>query len=179
ALVERVAKLLGPAIEGPIVVATPLDCRDGQCPVRLRTEPSALHDVAMTRAEALHVRERRALADRGPEGERMVDPVRIEAPRQRRVGEESLDLRREPEQRSVAAPSACEQQARPAPVPEREGDLAVQALAERLTVLLVEVHEDLAVRVRAEAMAMLHEVLAEVGIVEDLAVEDGDHAVVL
>src|SRR5262249_21617898 len=157
--------------------ATPLDCRDGQCPVRLRTEPSALHDGAMTRAEALHVRERRALADRGPEGERMVDPVRIEAPGQRRVGEESLDLRREPEspsvdrveQRTDAEPIACEQQATPAPVPEREGELAVQALAERLAVLLVEVHEDLAVRVRVEAMAVLHEVLAEVWIVEDLA----------
>src|SRR5499425_1896383 len=68
---------------------------------------------------------------------------------------------------------------RPAPVPEREGELAVQALAERLAVLLIEVDEDLAVRVREEAMAVPHEVLPEVGIVEDLAVEDGHHAVVL
>src|SRR5262249_60981651 len=118
----------------------------------------------MARAEVLHVRERRALADRGPEGERMVDPARVEPPGQRRVGEEALDLRREPEspsvdrieQRTDAEAIACEKQTTPAAVPEREGELAVQALAERFAVLLIEVDEVLTVRVREEASAGLH-----------------------
>src|SRR5262249_59332822 len=100
-------------------------------------------------AEAVPVRERRALADGGPERERVVDPTRVEAPGQRRVGEESLDLRREPEslsvdrveQRTDAEAIACQEQATPAPVPEREGELAIQALAERIAVLLVKVDE--------------------------------------
>src|SRR5690606_31415786 len=65
------------------------------------------------------------------------------------------------------------------PVVEREGELAVQALEQPLAPLLPAVHEHLGVRARAEAVAGPLELLTELDVVEDLAVEDDQEGAVL
>jgi len=117
----------------------------------------------------------------------VIDPARVQPGLQRGIGEEPLDLRGEPQAATVegveewadADAIAGDEQSAFAPVPEGERELAVQPLAQRLAVLLVEVDEHFTIGLGREAMAVLDEFPVKLGIVEDLAVEDGNHLVVL
>ena len=64
-------------------------------------------------------------------------------------------------------------------VPERKGEDAVEVPHAVEAVLLVRMHDHLAVRVRRPAVAASLEALAQLAVVVDLAVDDRGHAAVL
>ena len=71
-----------------------------------------------------------------------------------------------------AQPVAGEEQRLPLSVPDREGEHAAEPLHAPLAVLLIEVHQNLAVRCRREPMSLRLELGSELSVVVDLAVED-------
>ena len=121
--------------------------------------------------------------------QRQVRVDRFRAPVARHVGvlEQRLDLRSERDavpcravvERLDAQSIADEQQAAVRLVPEREREHAAESIDGRVAPLLVCVHDDFGVCVRAEAMAARHEIRAHVGEVVDLAVEDHPDRAVL
>src|SRR5207249_9261743 len=82
-----------------------------------------------------------------------------------------LDLRREQElvrrervvQRLDAEPIAREEQPPPGPIPEREGEHAIQALDAALAIVFVRVHDRLGVAARPVAVAPRLEARAQRG----------------
>src|SRR5581483_1214527 len=77
-------------------------------------------------------------------------------------------------QRANPRAIAPEQHEAPAEVDEHEGELASQMLEQRLAMLLIEMDDQLGVRIGPEHMAFGHELGLALGIIEQLAV--GDHA---
>jgi hypothetical protein len=134
-----------------------------------------------------------ALVDRERRGhvlERQVGVQRLHRHRGRRprIRDERAELRREHEpvgsvaveERLLAKAVTCEQQGLPSPVPHREREHPAQQLRDALAHLLVEVRDDLGVAAAAEAVPLGLQVLAQLRVVVDLAVDDdGDLAVLV
>src|SRR5690606_9090229 len=76
-------------------------------------------------------------------------------------------------ERADAGAVARQHQALAARVPERDRELAVEALDEAVAVAVVEVDDHLGVGAGAEGVALALQLLAQFEVVEDLAVEDG------
>ena len=129
--------------------------------------------------QRLDAGERRARRDGAPEGGDLgeTDGVEFGAHQARR--EQALGLRGEHqpvaaariEQRSDADAVAREHQAPLGGVPERDRELAVELGDEVEAELLVGVDDDFGVGLRVEPVACGHEALAQLDVVEDLAVE--------
>ena len=79
-----------------------------------------------------------------------------------------------PEQRLLADPIACEDEALAAAVPEGHGEHAEQVLGEGGAVLLVQVGDDGRVAGAADLVPALRQLVPELEEVVDLAVEDAD-----
>jgi hypothetical protein len=132
------------------------------------------------RAELLDAAKHGLRRHAGPEGERLVEPARIELARDARLrGKDGLHLAREEQRPAVVA-----EVERPYPesiaredelfrlgIPERHRPLSVHALERRVAPLLVGVHDDLGVALGAKHVPVREELRAELHIVEDLAVE--------
>jgi hypothetical protein len=83
------------------------------------------------------------------------------------------------EQGLLAEAVASKQQA-PAPlVPQREREHSLERVHEGLAVLLVEVHQHLGVRARREAMPARAQILTQLRVIVDLAIERHPHRAVL
>ena len=154
---------------------------------RLRLPPAldalgaALGDEHVARQEALdaedpgrragHVAEREVGVERG-EIRLARDPGQLQQRLQLRgEGERPVGQPR-PHERLLAEPVAGEHEPLPGPVPEREGEHPVQVLEEAEAVLLVEVREHR--RVARAAHLVAPQRLAQLAVVVELAVEDGD-----
>ena len=104
------------------------------------------------------------------------------------MGEQRLQFRAE-QQRGVAlcviewlnpGAVAYQHEALAPAVPQRDREHAAQAVGEIVAILLVEVDDDLAVRMMGtEAVALCLELSAQLDMVVDLAVEHGDNLFVL
>jgi len=131
--------------------------------------------------------EQRPRADQAGERKDLVEADEIDPTLDRRVGEDRLDLRTEQEQAAGHGvvegddPEVVAGEEEPAPlgVPDREGELAVEMEDEVLAVLLVQVDQHLDVGVGAEDVAPLAERVAQLPVIEDLAVADQDDGAVL
>ena len=116
---------------------------------------------------------------RRPEGEDLIQRRWRDPWRFRQQGQQSLDFRSEQqslalaavEQRQNADPVPNQQQALPAGVPQREGKLAVQVLHEIVAILLVGMDDDFGVAVGAEPVSRVQQDLAQLDVIENLAVE--------
>ena len=64
-------------------------------------------------------------------------------------------------------------------VPQRDRELPVEVLNEVGAVLFVEVDDDLGVRVRVEAVSRLLQLGAQLDVVENFAIEDDPHRLIL
>ena len=118
----------------------------------------------------------------------MADRVPVEPPLDVGTGSRSgLQLRAETEPSAALgvverldAQAVAREQELPLPrVPEREGEHAAQPLDAARPELLVEVHDDLGVGRRREAVAARHELAPQLAVVVDLAVEDDPDRAVL
>ena len=118
-------------------------------------------------------------AARRPEGEDLIQRRRRDAGRFRQQGQQRLDFRSEQqplalagvEQRQDADPIPNQQQALAVGVPQRDGELAVQVLHEIVAILLVGMDDDLGVAVGAEPVPRFQQDLAQLDVIENLAVE--------
>jgi len=142
----------------------------------------------VSRLELGDAGEHRPRRDSGPEGEGLVDPDRIERAGDRRVaGEQGLDLAAEDDPPAVlgevqgAHPHAIAHQREPAApaVPQRDGELAVEARERLFAPRLVGVDDHLGVAARAEGVSQSLELRAQLEVVEDLSVEDDPERPVL
>ena len=166
-------------------LAAPLGKRDA--PVGSLPEPVPVEDGVVPRLELLDAAEHRAGRDRRPVGEGLVETGGVEGALHRGVGEDGLHLGREQqacrppgeEQRAYPEPVAGEHQPLRAPVPQRDGPLAVEAGEALLAPLLPGVHDHLGVARRPEGVTAVPQFLAELDVVEDLPVERHPHGAVL
>ncbi len=159
----------------------------GEAPV------AAQRDLAVLPGEGMR---RRQLAQRGEGAQRRghalvvqieVERCVVEVARHALVDEDRPELGGEPEpspplgveQGLLAYAVARQQEAPPAPVPEREREHPAQRLDAGVAELLVEVDDHLGVRPRREAVAARGQLLAQLAVVVDLAVADHDHVAVL
>lgn len=105
---------------------------------------------------------------------------RIEAPGDLRVQQQCLDLggevqsiaRLRVEERPHPGAIPRKDQTLPRGVPERDRELPVQEVDEAVPMTLVEVHDHLGVRLRVEAVSFGHEAVAQLDVVEYLAIEN-------
>ena len=134
----------------------------------------------MAGPQLLDALEHRLRRHHAPEGEGLGKAERVESPRQRRIaGEERLDLAREPQaaaalaqmQRLDAVAVAREHQRAVARVPQRDGELAIEARERPLAPGLVGAHDDLGVAACRESVPQRSELGAQLDVIEDLAVE--------
>ena len=189
-VLEPRADLAGRLAQREVEVLGPVDPRDRRLPV-------ALDDRLAPRLEAEHVPGRQA-AHALEEGARCRhvaevqvggDRLGVQAPRHRGIGEQGLDLAPEHEpparapvvERLLAHPVAAEDEPPPALVPDGEGEHAVEAPGEiDRRELLGEMGDHLGVAARAQLVAALQQLLAQLAEVVDLAVQDhGDRAVLV
>jgi len=134
-----------------------------------------------------HPVKRRGGRDVDPVGEDLGQPLRVEPTGQLRPREQGLDLRGEQqdvagpgdEQRPDAETVAGQEERSRLAVPDGEGELAVEPLDAAVAPLLVGVDDDLGVAAGAEDVAEALELGGQLGVVEDLAVEDDPVAAVL
>jgi hypothetical protein len=121
------------------------------------------------------------------EGEEVVDRHQVHLARDRRVGEQGLDLGGEgqpaagpgPVQGLDPEPVASQVQGPGPHVPQRDREDAVQALHEPRPLLLVKVGDDLAVGARAQPVPPRLQARPQLGVVVELAVEHDDDVAAL
>src|SRR5262245_60749045 len=132
--------------------------------------------------------ERRSRRQRGPEGENVVQGVRIDLARDCRIDEQRLDLGSKQqsaasngvEQRAYSDSIPGQEERLRSTVPDAKRPLTVQFLDRRGPVLFKEVKDDLGIGLGAEAMAFRYEFFTNFDVVEDLTVErDPQRAVVI
>ena len=125
--------------------------------------------------------ERAARRPRGPEREDLVDALEVGHGLDEAGGEDALDLAREDDaavgegrvvQRPHAEAVAHQRERARGPVEVRDAPLAVAAVQGLRAVAVEQAQQDLGVARRAEALALGLELLAELVVVEDLAVVD-------
>jgi hypothetical protein len=159
-----------------------------QIPVLRHPHRVAIGDEHVPRRQLLDVPVDRVGAGHVEEGEIGVDRFRRPRPIDRRIFEERLDLRAEHEpaaaqlrvvDRLDADAIACEQQALPARIPDREREHAAEAFDAGIAPLLVPVDDHLGVGMGAEPVARALQLRAQVREVVDLAVERHPDAAVL
>jgi len=80
--------------------------------------------------------------------------------------------------RRNANPIADQQQPLTTLVPQRDRELAIEMLDEAVTILFVQVNDDLGVRVGPKAMPLALQHLPQLQIVVDLAIEDNSHTAI-
>ena len=133
----------------------------------------------MARRERLDPLEERPRRPRAEEREEVIDPLRVGPRLDQPRGQQRLDLRA-PEQPAVAlgvveradAHAVAAQDQRPVgAVPERDGELAPGLLEHPLAAVLVEVDPGLGVAAGRQPVAAGQQLLAQLGILEELAVE--------
>jgi hypothetical protein len=136
--------------------------------------------------ELLDAAEEGLLARDEPGGQELRQHRLVEPGTRRQPGEDRLDLGAEAEarvgprvvERLDAEPVTGEQQAAPAPVPQREGEHPAEPLHAALAHLLVQVKDGLGVAPRLVTVAARLQLRTQRGVVVDLAVErDPDLAV--
>ena len=130
-------------------------------------------------------------AGHAEEGEGVVDAAAVGAGVDHAGGQQSLDLRGEQEplagrgllpgpiERADAEAVAAQDESLSLLVPQGNGELAAQVLEHPLLVVLPGVRDDFGVAVGAELVAAPCQAGPGLGVVEQLAVEDDVHAVVL
>ncbi len=134
-----------------------------------------------------HSRDHRAWAGHVREHEERIDRVRVELTQLRLDleqrgqfrGEQQLAVVLVQEQRLLAEAVAREQQAPAALIPDGKGEHALQGVHHRLAVFLIQVNQHLGIGVRCELVPPPPEVLAQLRVVVDLAVERRPHRSVL
>jgi hypothetical protein len=151
----------------------------GELPVRLDAHAPVLGDELVPGRHLVYALERRPWRERRPEGEALLEGERIELGAQPRVMEERLRLRGEHQhalvqrviKRSHAHAVAREHQALAGAVPQGVGEVAVERGRAPRPLLGVGVQDGLGVAARGERPAARHQRLAQLDVVEDLAVE--------
>src|SRR5881396_2603272 len=162
--------------------------RGRQLPVAARPDPLPGRPRQRPPGEQrFDVAEERLRSGHRARGEELGNDRGVERRPAREGGQNRLDLRREQElvprervvQRLDAEPIAREEQPPPGPIPEREGEHAIQALDAALAIVFVRVHDRLGVAARPVAVAPRLEARAQRGVVVDLAVVDDPDGLVL
>ena len=134
----------------------------------------------VARQDRLHALKHRAPCAHGEEREDVVEPARIGDGGNAAGGQQRLDLGAEvnpvallrPVQRADADAVAGEEDRAPGKVDQRQRELPFELGEHCLTVLLVEVHDQLGVGVGAKDVAPGLQRGLALGVVEELAVED-------
>ena len=155
----------------------------GRCESRLPV-PLHGHDAAgdrhrMPGGQLANLLEDRSRRERDPEGEDLIERDRIDLARHAGQRQDGLDLGREGklsargavEQGTHAQPIPRQKQRAGPRVPDGERPLAVEMADARLAVLFVRVEDDLRVRPGGELVTAPDELLAQLDVVENLAVE--------
>ena len=152
-----------------------------------RPQPALGDAHAMAGRELEDARKRRAVGEDRPQVEGLDERIRVEPALGSRVAQQRCRLGREgnvtiqdaEEERPDAEAVAGQEELPSVAVPDRERELAVQALQARLAPLLVGVDEHLRVTAGPEAVTERLELSGQLGVVEDLAVLHRPKATVL
>ena len=139
---------------------------------------SDLH--VMSGRDRLHAREGGAPPAEREKSEEMVESAWICPWHDRAGGDQRLDLGAEikgvalprPEQRANADPIARQQHDAASEVDQGKSELPLQMLEKSFAVLLIEMDDDLGVGARGKDVTLRLKLLLELGIVEQLAIED-------
>ena len=166
---------------GPLLV-------EAEIPVRLRSDLAALGDETPTGGKLANAPEQGARRLHEPQPEELRGRLQIGAAVHARERQQRFDLRSEREplpsldvvQRLHAGAVTRHQQSSALEVPQREREDAVEAGDALVVIVLVGVDDDFRVRPGAEAVALALQLIAELSVVVDLAVEHhGDRPVLV
>src|SRR6185312_13439569 len=116
---------------------------------------------------------------RPPERKDLSETAQIELQSVRASRRQRLDLGAEKQpaivftviQGAYADPVSCQYETLSLDVPERDGKLAIQLFEEAIPILLVGVYDRLGIRACSKGMARREQLLTQLDIVENLAVE--------